>query len=231
MPLCLANRLFDQLSPLRCALAHDELEAASALAADIDDTYFENLFFPRGSFRVNGGPRVTPENWPDLELTTERFAAIRGDREFRKSTWSDFARLFAVSPDRRAFFADYATELDTLNWPKLFEQALSGAPWASGDKQEQRRLQAYLQERGRDLLEAVPIATYATVRAVPMGLVRLIDNTFGAAGLEWFALEVVRFMVLPKTPKIRRTYAAELLKEITRRYPRLVIDVNVELEP
>lgn len=230
-------RRFNQLSALRCALARDELEEAAALAAQVNECDFETLYGPRTRFRVygDGGPRqeieVAPESWPDLVITTEQFAAIQGGREFDETTWSAFAVNFAISPDHRALFADNATELESLDWPALFKRGLEDTMWTLTNAQGLRRMEIYLQVRGRELLEAIPIATYATVRGDSTDLIQIINNTFGAAGLEWFALEVVRFMVLPKTPVVRRTYAAELLKEITALYPRLAIDINVELEP
>lgn len=223
-------RLFNQLSALRCALARDELEEAAALAAQVNECHFKSLYSPRVNRVCGDDPRqeieVAPESWPDLVITTEQFAAIQGAREFDETTWSAFAVNFAISPDHRALFADNATELESLDWPALFKRGLEET-----NAQGLRRMEIYLQVRGRELLEAIPIATYATVRGDSTDLIQIINNTFGAAGLEWFALEVVRFMVLPKTPVVRRTYAAELLKEITALYPRLAIDINVELEP
>lgn len=224
--------LFNQLSALRCALAHGELEEAAALAAQVDGCDLGDLFLPRDKVWAHDERRhqikVTKKNWPVLRLTTEQFDAIRGDREFHESTWFDFAEAFAVSPDHRALFADNAADMDGLDWPKLFARVLDDCAW---DKAGIAILRIFLQERGRDLLEAVPIATYATTRAPPDRIVECVRDTFGAGGLEWFTLEVVRYVVCPKVPKIRRGYAGELLKEIAKLYPRLAIDVNVELKP
>jgi len=225
-------RLFSQLSALRCALARNKLEVVAALAADLHESNLKHLFLPRGAFWAYDEQKhnlpVTPENWPGLDLTTKQFAAIRGDREFHESTWFDLAEIFAASPDHRALFADNEADMDGLDWPKLFARVLDDCAW---DESGVANLHVLLQERGRDLLEAVPIATYATTRAPPDKIVECVRDTFGAGGLEWFTLEVVRYVVYPKVPKIRRGYAGELLKEIAKLYPRLVIDVNVELEP
>ena len=224
---------FDDLVPVRRALAAGELETASALAGAISENDIVDIFAPGAELIIcgaRGGREATPENWPDVEPTVENFAAIRGERDFRPSTWGKFVEVFAVTPAHRDFFADYAAELDAIDWPKLFERALNERIWGMGELWA-HRTRVYLQERGRELLEAVPVATYATVRVLPRSIVQLVNDTFGAAGTEWFAGATVRYLVTPKTPKVRRAYAAELLKEIAKLYPRLVIDVNVELEP
>ena len=213
----------DQVYAVRHALANDELDTARAVATEIEPGDLYYIFERAPQIWCPG----VPGGWPALRPTVEHFAAVKGDRELSKTAWRRFVEIFALTPDCRAFFTDYAAELDTLDWPKLATRALKtyGAPGANWND----LLQAYLQERGRGLLESVPIAAFTNARRPEDDLIACINNTLGGGAVQWFARAVVQYMLLPKIAKIRIKYASELLDAITCLYPQIVFDVNATL--
>lgn len=213
----------DQMYAIRRALASDELDTARAVATEIEPGDLYYIFERVPQVWWNG----LPGGWPALRPTVEHFAAVKGDRELSKTVWGRFVEIFALTPDCRAFFTDYAAELDTLDWPKLVTRALK--TYGARGRDWNDFLQAYLQGRGRGLLESVPIAAFTNARRPEDILIACINNTLGAPAVQWFARAVVQYMLQPKIAKVRIKYASELLDAITCLYPQIAFDVRVAL--